>query len=70
MTRTEITPKDFKDINRHRERLEKTNYDNNENEEDEEMDYEDDGSDAYEAREYAKEYEQPSYLEDDYYDGN
>ena len=64
--RTEITTKDFKDINRHRERLEKTNYDN---EEDEEMDYEDDGSDAYEAREYAKEYEQPSYLNNDYYDG-
>ena len=64
--RTEITPKDFKDINRHRERLENNYY---ENEEDEEMDYEDDGSDAYEAREYAKEYEQPSYLEDDYYDG-
>ena len=67
--RTEITPKDFKDINRHRERLEKTNYDNNENEEDEEMDYEDDGSDAYEAREYAKEYEQPSYTQSPYYDG-
>ncbi len=66
MTRTEITTKDFKDINRHRERLENNNY---ENEEDEEMDYEDDGSDAYEAGEYAKEYEQPSYLEDDYYDG-
>lgn len=64
--RTEITPKDFKDINRHQERLEKTNYDN---EEDEEMDYEDDGSDAYEAREYAKEYEQPSNLNNDYYDG-
>ena len=67
MTRTEITPKDFKDINRHRERLERNNHDNNE--EDEEMDYEDDGSDAYEAREYAKEYEQPSYLNNDYYDG-
>jgi len=64
--RTEITTKDFKDINRHRARLENNNY---ENEEDEEMDNEDDGSDAYEAREYAKEYEQPSYLEDDYYDG-
>lgn len=67
--RTEITPKDFKDINRHRERLESNNYDNNDNEEDEEMDYEDDGSEAYEAREYAKEYEQPSYLNNDYYDG-
>jgi len=65
--RTEITPKDFKDINRHRERLENNYYENDE--EDEEMDNEDDGSDAYEAREYAKEYEQPSYLEDDYYDG-
>ena len=63
--RTEITPKDFKDINRHRERLESNYYE----EHDEEMDYEDDGSDAYEAREYAKEYEQPSYLNNDYYDG-
>ena len=68
MTRTEITTKDFKDINRHRERLENNYYDDD-NEEDEEMDYEDDGSDAYEAREYAKEYEQPSYLNNDYYDG-
>jgi len=66
--RTEITPKDFKDINRHRERLESNYYDDNN--EDEEMDYEDDGSDAYEAREYAKEYEQPSYMQSPYYDGN
>ena len=64
--RTEITPKDFKDINRHLERLENNYYDNDN---DEEMDNEDDGSDAYEAREYAKEYEQPSYLNNDYYDG-
>ena len=67
--RTIITPKDFKDINRHLERLENNYYDDNDNDNDEEMDNEDDGSDAYEAREYAKEYEQPSYLNNDYYDG-
>ena len=67
--RTIITPKDFKDINRHRERLERNNYDNDQEDEEEEMDDYDDGSDAYEDREHAMEYEQPSYLEDDYYDG-
>ena len=64
--RTIITPRDFRDINRHRERLEKTNYDNDEEEELD--DYDDDGE-AYEASEYAKEYEQPSYMQSPYYDG-
>lgn len=66
--RTIITPRDFRDINRHRERLEKTNYDNDEENEEEMDDYDDDGE-AYEAREYAKEYEQPSYMQSPYYDG-
>lgn len=67
--RTIITPRDFRDINRHRERLEKTNYDNDEEEENEEMDDDDDDGQAYEDREHAMEYEQPSYMQSPYYDG-
>ena len=65
MTRTEITTKDFKYINRH---VEKTDYDNNENEE-EEMDGDDDGYAFERHQERNEEYNLPSYMQSPYYDG-
>jgi len=65
--RTIITPRDFRDLNRHLERIEKTDYDRD----DEEMEYdEDDGGDAYEReQERYSEDNQPSYMQSPYYDG-
>ena len=65
--RTIITPKDFRDINRHLERIEKTDYDRDD---EEETEYEDDGSDAYDRlQERDMEENQPSYMQSPYYDG-
>lgn len=65
--RTIITPRDFRDLNRHLERIEKTDYDRD----DEEMEYdEDDGSDAFDRlQERDREENQPSYMQSPYYDG-